>query len=68
MINGKHVNPSTVKTVASDKLNGQALKAFKAQVAALQKQRRDLINSAEIADQSGNAPALDCNRPRGCLN
>jgi murein DD-endopeptidase MepM/ murein hydrolase activator NlpD len=68
MINGKHVNPSTVKTVASDKLNGPALKAFKAQVAAIQKQSRDLINSAEIADQSGAAPTLDCNRARGCLN
>jgi murein DD-endopeptidase MepM/ murein hydrolase activator NlpD len=68
MINGKHVNPSTVKTVASDKLTGAALKAFKAQVAAIQKQRRDLINSAEIADQSGTAPTLDCNRARGCLN
>jgi murein DD-endopeptidase MepM/ murein hydrolase activator NlpD len=68
MINGKHVNPSTVKTVASDKLNGKSLKDFKAEVAAIQKQRRDLINRAEIADQSGAAPALDCNRPRGCLN
>jgi murein DD-endopeptidase MepM/ murein hydrolase activator NlpD len=68
MINGKHVNPSTVKTVASDKLSGSALKAFKAQVAAIQKQRRDLINRAEIADQSGSAPVLDCNRQRGCLN
>jgi hypothetical protein len=37
-------------------------------VAAIQKQRRDLINRAEIADQSGTAPVLDCNRPRGCLN
>jgi len=68
MIDGKHVNPSTVKTVASDKLTGPALRAFKAQVAALQQQRRDLINRAEIADQSGAAPALDCNRQRGCLN
>ncbi len=68
MVNGKHVNPSTVKTVASDKLNGKALKDFKAEVAAIQKQRRDLINRAEIADQSGAAPALDCNRARGCLN
>jgi murein DD-endopeptidase MepM/ murein hydrolase activator NlpD len=69
MVNGAHVNPSTVKTVASDKLNGPALKAFKAQVAAIQKQRRDLINRAEIADQNGgSAPALDCNRQRGCLN
>jgi murein DD-endopeptidase MepM/ murein hydrolase activator NlpD len=68
MVNGKHVNPSSVKTVASDKLNGKPLKDFKAQVAAIQKQRRDLINRAEIADQSGTAPVLDCNRPRGCLN
>jgi len=68
MVDGKHVNPSTVKTVASDKLTGPALKAFKAQVAALQQQRRDLINRAEIADQSGAAPALDCNRQRGCPN
>ncbi len=69
MVNGQHVNPSSVKTVASDKLNGQALKDFKAQVASIQKQRRDLINRAEIADQSGaSAPALDCNRQRGCLN
>lgn len=68
MINGQHVNPGTVKTVSADKLAGQALKAFKAQVAAIQKQRRDLINRAEIADQSGAAPQLDCNRQRGCLN
>ena len=68
MVNGEHVNPSTVKTVASDKLNGKALKDFKAQVAAIQNQRRELINRAEIADQSGATPALDCNRPRGCLN
>jgi murein DD-endopeptidase MepM/ murein hydrolase activator NlpD len=68
MVNGQHVNPSTVKTVASDKLNGPALKAFKAQVASIQSQRRELINRAEIADQSGAAPALDCNRARGCLN
>lgn len=69
MVNGKHVNPSKVKTVASDKLNGKALKAFNAQVAELQKQRRDLINRAEIADKSGGAaPALECNRPGGCLN
>ena len=69
IVNGEHVNPSTLKTVASDKLNGPALKAFKAQVASIQKQRRDLINRAEIADQSGaSAPALDCNRQRGCLN
>jgi murein DD-endopeptidase MepM/ murein hydrolase activator NlpD len=68
MINGAHVNPSTVKTVSSDKLNGPALKAFKAEVAAIQNQRRELINRAEIADQSGAAPALDCNRARGCLN
>jgi murein DD-endopeptidase MepM/ murein hydrolase activator NlpD len=69
LIAGKHVNPSTVKTVSSDKLAGNALKAFKAQVASIQKQRRDLINRAEIADQSGAAaPVLDCNRQRGCLN
>jgi murein DD-endopeptidase MepM/ murein hydrolase activator NlpD len=69
MVGGKHVNPSTVKTVASDKLNGKALKDFKAQVAAIQKQRQELINRAEIADQTGGAaPALDCNRQRGCLN
>jgi murein DD-endopeptidase MepM/ murein hydrolase activator NlpD len=68
IINGKHVNPSTVKTVASDKLTGPTLKAFKAQVAAIQNQRRELANRAEIADRSGAAPALDCNRQRGCLN
>jgi murein DD-endopeptidase MepM/ murein hydrolase activator NlpD len=68
IVDGQHVNPSTVKTVASDKLNGPALKAFKAQVAAIQNQRRELINRAEIADQSGAAPALDCNRQRGCMN
>jgi murein DD-endopeptidase MepM/ murein hydrolase activator NlpD len=69
MVNGKHVNPSTVKTVSSDKLNGPGLKAFKAQVAEIQKQRRDLINRAEIADQSGGtAPTLDCSRQRGCPN
>ena len=69
MVNGQHVNPSTVKTVASDKLGGTDLKAFKAEVAAIQDQRRNLINSAEIADQTGGAaPVLDCNRQRGCAN
>jgi murein DD-endopeptidase MepM/ murein hydrolase activator NlpD len=68
MVNGQHVNPSSVKTVSSDKLAGAALKAFKAQVASIQSQRRELINRAEIADQSGAAPALDCNKQRGCLN
>jgi murein DD-endopeptidase MepM/ murein hydrolase activator NlpD len=67
VVNGQHVNPSSVKTVASDKLGGGDLKAFKAQVATIQNQRRELINRAEIADQSG-APVLDCNRQRGCLN
>jgi hypothetical protein len=67
-LTGQHVNPSTVKTVASDKLGGPDLKAFKAQVASIQNQRRDLINRAEIADQSGGNPVLDCNRQRGCAN
>ena len=68
IVNGKHVNPSKVKTVASDKLTGPQLKAFKAQVAEIQQERNDLINRSEIADQSGGAPVLDCKSQRGCLN
>jgi murein DD-endopeptidase MepM/ murein hydrolase activator NlpD len=68
LINGQHVNPSTVKTVASDKLNGNDLKAFKAVVASIQAQRRTLAQRAEIADQSGNAQ-LDCTHQHGgCQN
>ena len=69
LINGEHVNPSTVKTVAADKLVGQDLKTFKAQVASIDSQRRDLINHAEIADQSGGNVPLDCGRLHGgCQN
>jgi murein DD-endopeptidase MepM/ murein hydrolase activator NlpD len=68
LINGQHVNPSTVKTVAEDKLNGKDLKAFKAVVASIQAQRRTLAQRAEIADQSGNAQ-LDCSHQHGgCQN
>jgi murein DD-endopeptidase MepM/ murein hydrolase activator NlpD len=67
IVNGTHVNPSKVKTVASDKLTGAALKAFKAQVASIAAQRRELAARAEIADQSGNAQ-LDCTHQHGCPN
>jgi len=68
IVNGQHVNPSTVKTVASDKLNGNDLKAFKAMVAQISTQRRSLAQRAEIADQSGNTQ-LDCTHQRGgCPN
>ncbi len=68
MVNGQHVNPSTVKTVASDKLNGNDLKAFKAMVASISAQRRSLAQRAEIADQSGNSQ-LDCSHQKGgCPN
>jgi len=68
MVDGQHVNPSTVKTVASDKLNGNDLKAFKTVVASLSAQRRQLAQRAEIADQSGNSQ-LDCTHQRGgCPN
>ncbi len=68
LINGQHVNPSTVKTVASDKLQGKDLKAFQALVASIQAQRRQLAQRAEIADQSGNTQ-LDCTHQRGgCPN
>jgi septal ring factor EnvC (AmiA/AmiB activator) len=69
MVNGQHVNPSSVKTVASDKLTGNDLKAFKSQVASVDAQRRSLVNRAEIADQSAGAVQLDCNRQHGgCPN
>src|SRR5581483_1646245 len=67
LINGQHVNPSTVKTVAADKLAGTDLKAFRAQVASIDRQRRQIAGRAEIADQSGNAQ-LDCTRRTGCDN
>jgi len=68
IVDGQHVNPSTVKTVASDKLNGNDLKAFKAMVASISAQRRTLAQRAEIADQSGNSQ-LDCSHQHGgCQN
>ncbi|MES1150505.1 MAG: peptidoglycan DD-metalloendopeptidase family protein, partial [Dongia sp.] len=68
MVDGQHVNPSTVKTVASDKLNGKDLTAFKAMVASIATQRRTLAQRAEIADQSGNTQ-LDCSHQHGgCQN
>jgi murein DD-endopeptidase MepM/ murein hydrolase activator NlpD len=68
LINGQHVNPSTVKTVSSDKLQGNDLKAFKAMVASIQTQRRTLAQRAQIADQSGNSQ-LDCSHQKGgCPN
>jgi murein DD-endopeptidase MepM/ murein hydrolase activator NlpD len=68
MVNGQHVNPSTVKTVAEDKLNGKDLKAFKTLVASIAVQRRTLAQRAEIADQSGNSQ-LDCTHQHGgCQN
>jgi hypothetical protein len=57
-----------VKTVASDKLNGNDLKAFKALVASISAQRRTLAQRSEIADQSGNSQ-LDCTHQKGgCPN
>lgn len=68
IVDGQHVNPSTVKTVASDKLNGNELKAFKAMVASISAQRRTLAQRSEIADQSGNSQ-LDCSHQHGgCQN
>ena len=67
LVNGQHVNPSTVKTVAEDKLIGKDLAAFKTEVASIEGQRRTLAARAEIADQSGSAD-IDCRGPRGCQN
>jgi murein DD-endopeptidase MepM/ murein hydrolase activator NlpD len=67
IINGHQVNPASVKTVASDKLTGKTLAAFKAQVASINRQLRDAARRNEIADQSGNA-TIDCSGPHGCAN
>jgi murein DD-endopeptidase MepM/ murein hydrolase activator NlpD len=68
LVNGAHVNPASVKTVAADKLTGKDLNAFRAQVAAINLQRKTLANRSEIADQSGTAAPLDCSRLHGCQN
>jgi murein DD-endopeptidase MepM/ murein hydrolase activator NlpD len=67
IINGKQVNPASVKTVASDRLTGKTLAAFKAQVATIDAERRNSIQRNEIADRTGNA-TVDCTGQHGCTN
>jgi murein DD-endopeptidase MepM/ murein hydrolase activator NlpD len=67
LINGHQVNPASVKSVASDKLNGKELAAFKAEVAMIESERRKAAQRNEIADQSGGV-TIDCTGQHGCAN
>ncbi|MEZ5830061.1 MAG: peptidoglycan DD-metalloendopeptidase family protein [Dongiaceae bacterium] len=67
LINGAQVNPGKVKTVASNKLTGKQLKAFQAQVAKIDSERKAQATQQLIAERPDEAP-LDCSTATGCQN
>jgi murein DD-endopeptidase MepM/ murein hydrolase activator NlpD len=64
---GNQVNPKSVKNTTGDKLAGADLKAFKAQVAAVDAKRRDLSVKTEIASRPDDQDS-GCTTARGCPN
>jgi murein DD-endopeptidase MepM/ murein hydrolase activator NlpD len=67
MMGGAQVNPAKVKTVASNKLTGKQLKAFQAQVAKIDAERKEQAQQKLIAERPDAQP-LDCSTPAGCEN
>jgi murein DD-endopeptidase MepM/ murein hydrolase activator NlpD len=65
--NGTQVNPKKIKSTGGDKLAGNDLKAFKAQVAAIDTERQKLRNVVEIAETPDSTP-VDCASAEGCEN
>jgi len=53
LINGKQINPQSVKLPTGEKLQGKELKSFLAYAARIDRQRRDLTQKALVA-QEGN--------------
>jgi murein DD-endopeptidase MepM/ murein hydrolase activator NlpD len=67
LVDGGQVNPKSVKSTTDDKLAGATLKAFKAQMAAIDDQRRNLTTKTEIADRPDDQDP-GCTTARGCPN
>ena len=53
LVNGKQINPQSVKLPTGEKLQGKELKSFLAYAASIDRQRRDLAQKALVA-QGGN--------------
>lgn len=67
LLGGSQVNPKSVKSTTDDKLAGAALKAFKAQVAMIDAQRKTLTAKTEIASRPDDSDP-GCTTVRGCPN
>jgi murein DD-endopeptidase MepM/ murein hydrolase activator NlpD len=50
LVNGRQINPQSVKLPTGEKLQGKELKSFLAYVAKIDRQRRDLAQRALVAD------------------
>jgi pyruvate/2-oxoglutarate dehydrogenase complex dihydrolipoamide acyltransferase (E2) component len=67
MVAGAQINPAKVKTVASNTLTGKQLKAFQAQMAKVDADRKHQADQQLIAERPDTAP-LDCTGATGCEN
>jgi peptidase M23-like protein len=67
LVGGAQINPAKVKNVASNKLGGKDLKAFQAQIAKIDAERREQAKQQLIAERPNFIP-LDCTSAAGCEN
>lgn len=67
MVSGAQVNPAKVKMTASNKLTGKQLKAFQAQMAKIDADRKRQTVQQLVAERPDAAP-LDCTGAQGCEN
>ena len=67
LVDGSQVNPTKVKMTASNKLTGKQLKAFQAQVAKIDAERKHQAQQQLIAGRPDTMP-LDCAGGAGCEN
>jgi murein DD-endopeptidase MepM/ murein hydrolase activator NlpD len=67
LVAGAQINPTKVKTVASNKLSGKQLTAFQAQMAKIDAERTEQAKQQLIAERP-DATSLDCSTPAGCEN
>lgn len=66
MVAGAQVNPAKVKTTSGDKLTGKQLKAFQAQMAKIDAERKRQADQQLIAESSGSIDS--CGIDQGCQN
>jgi murein DD-endopeptidase MepM/ murein hydrolase activator NlpD len=67
LINGEQANPGKVKMASADKLTGKQLKAFEAQMAKIDAERKRQADQQLIAETPGDAN-LSCGIEEGCQN